>query len=545
VLTFNIVNLDASAGVSEIEFSDDLDLVVSGLEAIGLPVSDVCGPGSVFGGTSVLSLGGGSLGPGASCTFSVTLEVPMTAAARTYTNITGTLLVDSAPVGVPAVADLEVVSDAAIEITKTPAQPQVFAGDAVTFTIALRNGGSVDLTNISISDPLTPDCDRVAGVLPTLVPGSSTSYTCDTVPLFADLTNVATVTADIPAGPPVSASDTGAVEVLDPAVTITKTPTTQQILAGETAAFTITLTNVSDTGLINVMVSDPATPACDRSGGEGTPVLPDLAPGQSVFYVCTTDPLGNDLVNVATVTAVTREGLPVSASASAAVEVIVPIEIIKSPSEQTILPGATATFTITLNNPGTVAKTNVVVSDPLTPDCDNTLASLAAGATFAYTCTTGALFADLTNIASVTAETPAGTVEASSTALVDVIDPAIEISKTPDVQLVLPGGTASFTVTVTNPGTDELTGVAVSDPLTPDCDFTIASLAAGGSQSKVCTTGPLTDDFTNVATVTATSVAGEINASASALVNVRNPVEIIKAPAEQSVPFGGIATFTV
>ena len=57
-------------------------------------------------GASVISLGGGSLGPGTSCTFDVTLQVPMTAVAGSYTNITGTLLVDSAPVGVPATADL-------------------------------------------------------------------------------------------------------------------------------------------------------------------------------------------------------------------------------------------------------------------------------------------------------------------------------------------------------------------------------------------------------------------------------------------------------
>ena len=95
--------------------------------------------------------------------------------------------------------------------------------------------------------------------LPPLQPGGATSYTCETAPLFADLTNQATVTADIPAGLPVTASATGTVEVLDPVVTITKTPATQQILAGETANFEITVTNVGDVGLTDIFVTDPGS----------------------------------------------------------------------------------------------------------------------------------------------------------------------------------------------------------------------------------------------------------------------------------------------
>ncbi|MCP3959144.1 MAG: DUF11 domain-containing protein [bacterium] len=545
LLTFQVENLDASEGVSGIEFSDDLDLTVAGLEAIGLPVFDVCGDGSVVDGTSVVSLGGGSLNPGGSCTFSVTVQVPMTAAPGTYTNTTGTLFVDSAPVGLPAVADLEVFSDAAIEITKTPSATPVPASAVVTFTIALRNLGSVDLTNVAVSDPLTPSCDRAAGDLPMLIPGGVTSYDCDTPPLFADLDNVATVTADVPAGPPVEASATGSVVVLDPVVTIEKSPAEQTILAGEIATFEITVTNVGDVGLTDLSVLDLETPDCARDGSEGSEDLPNLLPGQSISYFCDTEPLGVDLVNVATVEATTQNGLPVTATDSAAVEVILPIEIVKSPSEQTLAAGDTATFTITLENPGTVEKTDVVVSDPLTPDCDTTLPTLAAGGTVSYTCTTDPLFADLTNVATVTAESPAGTVEANSTAFVDVIDATVEITKTPDVQFVAPGGMATFTVTVTNPGPDELTGIDVTDPLTPDCDFTVPSLGASESESKVCTTGPLTEDFTNVATVEATSVVGLIEASASADVNVRNPIEIVKSPAEQTIPSGTAATFTI
>ena len=81
-LEFTITNLDPNSSVAaDIAFTDNLDAVVSDLVATGLPATDVCGPGSVISGTSVLTFSGGSLAAGASCTFSVTLLVPAGAAA--------------------------------------------------------------------------------------------------------------------------------------------------------------------------------------------------------------------------------------------------------------------------------------------------------------------------------------------------------------------------------------------------------------------------------------------------------------------------------
>lgn len=107
-LTFTIENLDANAGMSDIAFSDDLDSVLSGLVAIGLPANDVCGAGSVLSGTSFLTLTGGDLGPGASCTIDVPLQVPVTALPGDYINTTSDLLADGIPVGIPAVDTLVV-----------------------------------------------------------------------------------------------------------------------------------------------------------------------------------------------------------------------------------------------------------------------------------------------------------------------------------------------------------------------------------------------------------------------------------------------------
>lgn len=99
--------------------------------------------------------------------------------------------------------------------------------------------------------------------------------------------------------------------------------------------------------------------------------------------------------------------------------------------------------------------------------------------------------------------------------------PGIDISKTPATQDVVMGGNAYFTITVTNTGNVDLDAVDVSDPLVPDCDNTIGTLAVSTTVAYGCTDVGVVISYTNVATVT--SVFGTIpgpSASASADVNV-------------------------
>jgi hypothetical protein len=107
-LEFTIENLDPGAGVADIAFTDDLDAVVLGMEAVGLPSADVCGSGSLLSGTSILSLTGGNLAPGGSCTFAVDVQIPADATPGTYANTTSSLSQGGIPVGEPATADVVV-----------------------------------------------------------------------------------------------------------------------------------------------------------------------------------------------------------------------------------------------------------------------------------------------------------------------------------------------------------------------------------------------------------------------------------------------------
>ena len=84
-LEFTIANLNESDETTDITFSDDLNLTLEGLTAVGLPLTDLCGTGSQLTGIHTLSFTAGALPPEGACTFSVTLQVPITASRREFT----------------------------------------------------------------------------------------------------------------------------------------------------------------------------------------------------------------------------------------------------------------------------------------------------------------------------------------------------------------------------------------------------------------------------------------------------------------------------
>ncbi len=112
---------------------------------------------------------------------------------------------------------------------------------------------------------------------------------------------------------------------------------------------------------------------------------------------------------------------------------------------------------------------------------------LEPGDTVAFSCTHTGVLADFVNIATVSALDLADTpIQTSDSANVTVLVPAIEVQKTPETQLVVTGGTATFTITVINSGEADLSGVIVSDPAAPGCDLTIGSLPVGATHAYTC-----------------------------------------------------------
>jgi uncharacterized repeat protein (TIGR01451 family) len=82
------------------------------------------------------------------------------------------------------------------------------------------------------------------------------------------------------------------IPVASPAIGISKSPDLQGVAAGDSAFFTVTVTNLGDITLTDVAVSDPIAPSCSRATG----ALGDLAVGDSATYSCS-HTVNNNLIN--------------------------------------------------------------------------------------------------------------------------------------------------------------------------------------------------------------------------------------------------------
>ncbi len=478
----------------------------------------------------------GTLAIGASATYGCVL----TAVSADFTNTATVDAEDSGgnPLTATDTADVDVITPS-ITIVKDPANQSIVTGNTATFSITISNTGDADLVNVSVTDPLAPGCSQFIG---NLAVAGTTTYNCDLTNVTSSFVNVASVTGEDPIGGTVTDDDTARVTVLTPSIEITKNPSSQQVLLGEDASFSITVTNTGDANLTSVEVSDPQAPDCDN-------VIGDLAVGAAVTYTCVLNNVAADFTNTAIVDAEDPQGGSVADSDGADVEVINPaISIVKDPASQSILTGTDATFNITVTNTGDVALTGVTVTDGPVPACDNSLGNLAVGASASYSCSQVNVTADFTNTIRVVGTDPiAGTVSDSDAADVAVLVPGINIVKTTSTPQVVLGGTASFDITVTNTGTAPLTNVEVSDPLAPDCDRTLGSLAPGETSTYSCTLAGLVGDVTNRATVTADDSSGTEHTDTDTVpVDVISPeILISKTPDDQTVIVNGAATFSI
>ncbi len=160
-------DLLAPSGATDVSFSDDLDIVLSGLEAIGLPMNDICGIGSLLTGTSIINFSGGNLMPGNSCTFSVTLQVPL-AGSGTFTNTT--TAPSSTVNGITAISpaaedDLQVIGD--VSFSKSFLNDPVLPGGTVDLQFTISNASADNaVTSISFSDSFSSTLDGMTVVAP-------------------------------------------------------------------------------------------------------------------------------------------------------------------------------------------------------------------------------------------------------------------------------------------------------------------------------------------------------------------------------------------
>ncbi|HYC01140.1 MAG TPA: hypothetical protein VEC57_18540 [Candidatus Limnocylindrales bacterium] len=427
-------------------------------------------------------------------------------------------------------------------------------------------------------------------------------------------TNVIVAEADLQ----IDKSDVGSDPVLEEGqVTYTITVTN----AGPDQADAVEVTDVLDAD--TSYVSDTASGGCvEAPAGTLTCDLGNLAVGSTSFTVTVdVDPgaptagttqngscpaAGVDLCNEVEVDSATPDPAPLNNTADEPTNVVPPsadVSVNKTDSGSSVSPGSNLTYTINVANAGPQQASNVTVVDTLDPSttfvsstgscieapagvltCD--LGDMAASASASFTVTvavdsnaseSGTLengscngTEDLCNEVEVSAdEDDPDPSDNDDDEPSDVATPTgtLSLTKTDDPDSVQPGGTLTYTITISNPSNVPLDNVEVRETYDPRTTFVSAvpapdigdnrwlfgTLLPGDVETITITTtvdAGLADCtvLTNTAVMSAdgeddTQVEEETTVSVPAANRARLAVDKSADPA--SIPAGGIITYTV
>ncbi|MEL6892326.1 MAG: hypothetical protein AAFP84_12065 [Actinomycetota bacterium] len=403
----------------------------------------------------------------------------------------------------------------------------VEVGDTIEYTFTITNTGNVDLSAVSVTDPLAGLAPDYSGGLTcgsaTLAPGQVETCTAEyVVPAPAgDIDNTATVTGQPPTPlggtppPPITDDDDERVTpTANPSIAIVKTIASKVAGGpdgdvGDIVTYQFEVTNDGDVDLAPVTVTDPLTGLSDIDcgGTPGNPVtIPSLAaetattPAETATCTATYTIAQADLDNGRLDNTATAIGQPPSGGTveDDDPELLVPlgnpsIAIVKSLESVTptgpVSEGDLLTYEFVVENTGDVSLVNVAVADPLPGlsaiDCgaangnDATIdATMAPGATVSCTATYTVTAADIAagtidNTATVDGETPTGT------PVTDDDDERVTPNQNPSISIDKSAGTPvdvdasgdvsvndeiDYTFTITNTGDVTLTDVSFDDP---------------------------------------------------------------------------------
>ncbi|WP_168582854.1 DUF7507 domain-containing protein [Gephyromycinifex aptenodytis] len=385
------------------------------------------------------------------------------------------------------------------------------AGDAITYTLNVRNTGTTQLTGITVTDEMlgTVTCPAT-----TLAPGAST--TCSAHPHVISqaeqtagaVTNTATATGTPPttvAGGAAVTDDAASTKPLSTAdITVTKTHGTvvdangsKRVDAGDSVTYTFTVRNSGSVPLRNVTITDPKLSVRALSCVPGT-----LAPGASAtcqnqpapYLLTQADIDAGTVTNTATATGTpTDDGAAPTGTTSDTLNLGTlesALSLVKTSggiadvnNSGGVDAGDRITYTFTLKNTGaTTVYAPTITDSRITAEafrCGD--ARLAPGATTSctadYTLTQGDVDAKaVTNTATASAKAasatgPSVTSEASRVATPIEAVTALTLDKTAGAVTDAnsnrrqdAGDTIAYTFTVTNTGATTLTRYTVSDP---------------------------------------------------------------------------------
>jgi uncharacterized repeat protein (TIGR01451 family) len=454
------------------------------------------------------------------------------------------------------------VNAAEIDVTKTPNVTQACVPGDVTYTFVVSNPGTIALENVTVTDnvlgDLTATFVAANGGSATLAAGATVNFQVVHAAALGAVTNTVTASGTALG---VTATDTATATVTGETcdIDVTKTPNVTQTCVPGDVTYTFVVSNPGTIALENVTVTDDVlgdltATFTAANGGSAT-----LAAGGSVnFQVVHAAALG------AVTNTVTASGVALGVTATDTATATVTgetcdIDVTKTPNvTQTCVPGD-VTYTFVVSNPGTVALTNVTVSDDVLGDLTATFvaangasSTLAAGASVNFQVVHAAALGAVTNTVTASGVALGVTATATANATVTGVTCDIEITKTPNVTQTCVPGDVTYTFVVSNPGTIALENVTVTDDVLGDLTATFtaanggsATLAAGATVNFQVVHAAALGAVTN--TVTASGTALGVTATDTATATVTGEtcdIDVTKTPNVTQTCVPGDVTYT-
>lgn len=456
-----------------------------------------------------------SLAPGASANFTATFVSPANACS---VSSTVTARGSNTCAGVVATSTTSatctlLTAPALVVRQNCPGSP-VSAGGVLSYSGSVSNAGNITLTNVVVVNSQTGP--SVIYTATTLLPGAVSNFTGSyTIPAntLCSISSTATATGrEICAGNTLTNTATATCTLATaPAIAVTLFCPEGAITPGGSITYNGSVRNSGNVTLNNVtVVNSQASPSTVLT-------VASLAPGASASFTASfTAPLNACAVSSSVVArgtdACTSAAVTNGASATCPIGTAPSITITENCSTTPVGPGGTLTFSGTVRNSGNITLTNVVVTSDRTGGTPLlTVATLAAGASANYTgsYTVPAIGpCSITTVVTVTSRDLCSGSTAANTASVTCPitgTPRIVVTQTCPLIQVSPGGTLTYSGTVSNAGNVTLSNVVVtSDRTGAAVVFSIASLApratAGFTGSYVVSTDCCVDTSTLTAT---------------------------------------------
>ncbi|WP_063352575.1 hypothetical protein [Streptomyces sp. MJM8645] len=427
-------------------------------------------------------------------------------------------------------------------------------GGTAYWRITVTNTDGVDINGITLTDAVTPACATAAGTF-NLAAGANRQVFCNLPNVTKPTTNVVTATFPGPGGTPITTPPSEATANV-PSLAIVKEVCTSATVAncieggngpwagvttvppGATAYWRITVTNTDGVDISGITLTDAVTPACATVAG-----MFNLPAGASTQVFCNLPGITTSTTNVVTASFPGPGGTPITTPPAEATVDVPSLAIVKEvctsatagdcgpggngpwASVTTVAPGGTAYWRITVTNTGAVKISGITLNDAVTPACATAAGTfdLAAGANKQIFCNLPNVTKPTTNVVTATFPGPGGTppittppseatANVPSLAIVkEVCTSAVAADCGPGgsgpwagVTTVPSGGTAYWRITVTNDGPSDITGITLTDPVTPACATAAGTfnLAAGANKQIFCNLPNVTQATANVVTAT-------------------------------------------